>query len=89
MEKRIHLKFLRNSHYDYLGMHIPEKMEVSELLKIIRASELLECNPCSGQIKSNKAYKSSGKLEDRRTYKIHTNDLDRTWKLIKSYNNNN
>lgn len=89
MEKTIHLKFPKNSHFIYSGMHVPEKMDISELLKIIGANELIGCNHCSGHTNFNESYRSSGELEDRSTYDIHTDNPDNTLNLIRNYNHKN
>lgn len=87
MEKRIHLKFQNHCHFDFLGMHIPEKMEASELLKIINADGLRESN--EKHKKHDESYKNSGELKDRDTYEVHTDNLDETLDSIKKYNHNN
>jgi hypothetical protein len=86
MTKIIHLKFAVNSHYDYSGMSIPKGMDTSELLGILGAKELIDCDHCTGRPKFNEKYRKSGKLEDRGTYEIHTdNPLDETLRLINEY----
>ena len=85
MKKRIELIFPKNDHHVYLGINISRRLQVSGLLKRIKAEELVECNHLSKHAKSNDSYRNSGKLEDRRVYLVHTNNLDRTLDLIKNY----
>lgn len=82
----INLKFPVNSHYIYSGIHISNRMQVSGLLRLIKAKELAECNYSNGQARHHEHYKNSGELEDRGTYEVHTNNLDKTLELIKNYN---
>jgi hypothetical protein len=89
MTKTINLKFAKNSHYDYLGMHVSDEMKISELLNIIGANEIAECNHINGHIKLNEKYKNSGELNDKSTYEVHTLNTDRTLKLIKDYKDHN
>lgn len=88
MPKTIHicLKFPVNSHYDYLGMRVPEEMEASELLKMIEAKELAECNHTNGHLKFKEHYRNSGELNDRGKYEVHTDNLNKTLEAIKNYN---
>jgi hypothetical protein len=86
MEKKIELRFLRSYYNLYLGIEVPEEMEASELLKIIEANELAEHHIHSGHNKINSSYRNSGKLGNRNTYDVHTNNLDKTLDLIKSFN---
>jgi len=87
MKKRIELIFPKNDHHVYLGINISRRLQVSGLLKRIKAEELVECNHFSKHAKLNNSYKKSGKLEDRKLYLVHTNNLDRTLDLIKNYKN--
>jgi hypothetical protein len=89
MEKIIHLKLSTNSHYDYFGMHVPKEMDSSELLKIIGATELIRCDHCTGNPRFNEKYRNSGKLEDRGTYEIHSDDIKNTMDLIQDYKDKN
>ena len=87
--KRIELIFAKALGAIYLGITLSKRLQFSGLLRIIKAEELVECNPSSGHAKFNEPYKKSGKLEHQRKYLVHTKDLDRTLSLIKNYNNLN
>jgi len=87
MEKRIELIFPKNNHHIYLGINISKRIQISGLLKIIKAEEIVECNHSSKHAKFNDSYKKSGKLEDRSIYLVHTDNLDRTLALINDYKN--
>jgi len=85
MTKNICLKFATNSHYDLLRMHVPEDMEASEFLKIIEANELAECNHTNGHLRFKEHYRTSGELNNRSIYEVHTDNLDNSLKLIMGY----
>ena len=70
-------------------MHLSRRIGIPGLLKIIGAKELIACDSCTGHQKFHEEYRSSGKLEDRGTYEVHTNNLDNTLSRIKNYNHNN
>lgn len=89
MEKHICLKFLRNGHYDYQGMHINEEIEISGLLKIIEAKELIECKHSNGHVNHKEPYINSGELNNRSVYEVRTEDFERTLELIRKYNHKN
>jgi len=85
MTRKIIISFSKGNCTLYLGMYVPEKLEVSGLLELIKAEDLMECNPCNKHVKLNNLYKKTGRLENKGKYLVRTNDIDETLKSIKVY----
>lgn len=66
----------------YLAVPIPEELKRSELVKIIGAREIKECNGFSGNGKSEE-------LHNHSKYNVLTDNIDNTLRSIKDYKNRN
>lgn len=89
MEKKIEIKIPKHNYHVFLAMHIPENMKAPELLRIIEAKELVEFGNHPEHVREGHKYRSSGELENRMRYDVHTSDPDKTVDLIKKYNHRN
>jgi hypothetical protein len=85
MTKKISLIFPKSSYHIYHGITLPREMGVSELLKIIGATELVECDINSAHIDARGSFRDSGELENKNEYLVHTNNLKNTLNFIQKY----